>query len=42
MTKITVDFSKGMGEVKQEVLSGAEELKLNVSLYSCYLLSLEW
>lgn len=32
MTKITVDFSKGIGEVKQEVLSGAEELKLNVSL----------
>lgn len=37
MTKITVDFAKSTGEVKQEVLSEAKELKLNVSL-----LSLEW
>lgn len=36
-----LDENGDCAAIKQEILSGAEELKLNVSLYSCYLLSFE-
>lgn len=36
-----LDENNDCAVIKQEILSRAEELKLNVSLYSCYLLSFE-
>ena len=36
-----LDENNDCAVIKQEILSGTEELKLNVSLYSCYLLSFE-
>ena len=36
-----LDENNDCALVKQEILSGAEESKLKVSLYSCYLLTFE-